>query len=661
MGFFMNRAKRVRARALPAFQSAHLSINTIGFVTSSLLALFFMIPVMAQSPSLVSTNQNGDHTGNGTSNSPSVSGDGRFVAFQSSSSDLVPNDSNGREDVFVRDMQTGKTTLVSVNRFGTSSANHISGSPVISADGRFVAFGSNATDLVATPTSFGNVFVRDLVAGTTTLVSINRTGTAGGDHNSLSAAISDDGRFVVFVSLASDLVNIDTNDRTDVFVRDLVAATTTLVSMNSAGTGSGNRDSSTLSGGGVIAPQMSPDGRYVAFASFASNLVTISDTNDANDIFLRDVVAGTTTLISVNKTGTGSGSEHSNSPSMSADGRYVAFSSRSNNLLSNDTLTQTDVFLRDVQLGNTSLVSVNTTGISGSGDSHTPHLTPNGRFVAFASFANDLVAGLSDAGSVDVFVRDLQANSTNAISLNTSGVGTGNGDSSNPAISDDGRFVAFHSVATNLVSASDSVNTNDVFVRDIQVNSTRLSSSSNIGNSTGNSHSSFPVISSNGRLVVFTSSASNLAGVADTNNSTDIFAQDLGASLTALTLLTEDSSNRAIALDSVTFVRDPFPLTTTLNFSADHQTRIVLFAANVKSIADGSNPPISAFAEDSSGGVYSLPVEYALKVPNFDSITQIIVKLPAGLPETGDLLIKISVSGEVSNKVLIKMKAAGTP
>jgi Tol biopolymer transport system component len=206
----------------------------------------------------------------------------------------VANDTNGiTNDIFVRDLQMGTTTLVSVNRFGTGSGSGESGSPpfispAISADGRYVVFSSLASDLVANDTNGTfDVFVRDLQMGTTALVSVNRFGTGSGNSASFfSPVISADGRFVAFPSLASDLVANDTNGTNDVFVRDLQMGTTVLVSVNQFGTGSGN-------GSSPPTPQpsryvISADGRFVAFQSEASDLVA-NDTNGTTDVFVRPV------------------------------------------------------------------------------------------------------------------------------------------------------------------------------------------------------------------------------------------------------------------------------------------------------------------------------------------------------------------------------------
>src|SRR5262249_5112868 len=284
----------------------------------------------------------------------------------------------------------------------------------------------------------------------------------------------------------------------------------------------GNRASGQYSGGGVlIPPVITPDGRFVAFASFATDLVDTADHNDGNDIFVRDVLAGTTTLVSVNSAGSGTANDASDDPAMSADGRFVAFKSRANDLAPNDPLIQSDVFVRDLQMQTTTLVSINTSGVSSRGDSFTPSISSDGRYVAFASYSNDLVATSKKNHSTDVFVRDWQTGTTALVSVNASGTGTGNDGSYYPALSADGKSVAFQSDAGDLVSPSFATNPNtasghNIFVRDLQTGATLLASMSRDGNKGGNNSSIFPVLAANGSVASFMSDASDLV-VNDSN------------------------------------------------------------------------------------------------------------------------------------------------
>ena len=360
-------------------------------------------PLAAQElglPTLASVNDMGTGTGDGRSINPSISADGRFVAFRSDATDLVATpDTNDFSDLFVRDLVAGVTTLVTHNFLGTDTGNNPSGNGVISADGNLVAFLSGASDLVENDNNNNtDIFVRDLQAGTTTLVSANNTGTDSGDGASGSRpSISADGRFVVFASLATDLVANDTNNNTDIFVRDLQAGTTTLVSANNTGTDSGD-------GGSLGRTSISADGRFVVFYGRATDLVA-NDNNGTRDVFVRDLQAGTTTLVSINNTGTDSGDSHSTRPSISADGRFVVFHSRATDLVANDNNGTRDFFVRDLQAGTTTLVSINNTGTdSGNGRSHYGVISADGGAVAFESYATDLTELLDPNGGSDVFV-----------------------------------------------------------------------------------------------------------------------------------------------------------------------------------------------------------------------------------------------------------------
>ena len=490
---------------------------------------------------------NGSDGINGRVDEFTISANGRFVVFTSFASDLVTNDTNGgtgsRQDVFIRDLQTKTTTLVSVNQFGTDSGNGNSGSPAVSADGRFVAFSSDATDLVATQVTGGrgpNVLVRDRQTGTTTLASVNRNGTDGGSGGSELPSLSADGRFVAFISKASDLLTSVTNVIQDVFVRDLQTGTTVLASVNYAGTGGGNNESGT--------PLLSANGRFVAFSSQSSDLVA-TDTNGTFDVFVRDLQTGTTTLVSVNRAGTDSGNGRSgNVPvaadfAISPDGRFVAFFSAASDLVATDTNGSDDVFMRDLQTGTTTLVSVNRAGTnSGNRASlNPPSLSADGRFVAFQSSASDLVdldpLGATDSnGTDDVFVRDLQTGTTTLVSVNQFGTHSGNDggflySSSNHAISANGRFVAFTSRSGDLV-ATDTNGTFDVFVRDLQMGTTTLVSVNDAGTDSGNDGSDFPQISADGRVVVFVSSATDLVAT-HTDGTRDLFVRHVLAPIPA--------------------------------------------------------------------------------------------------------------------------------
>jgi Tol biopolymer transport system component len=384
-----------------------------------------------------------------------ISADGRYVAFDSFASNLVAGDTNGNGNwnVFVRDRVTGATTRVSVASDGTQ-ANGGSYDPVISADGRCVAFVSGASNLVAGDTNAKqDVFVRDRVTGATARVSVASDGTQANESN-FGESISADGRYVAFYSVASNLVAGDTNGTSDVFVHDRVTGATTRVSV---ATGGAQADSFNDSGPSAI----SADGRYVAFESYASNLVA-GDTNGQWDAFVRDRVTGATTRVSVASDGAQANND-SSAPVISADGRFVAFYSVASNLVAGDTNGKKDVFVHDRVTGATTRVSVAIGGTQVNGDSVQPVTSADGRYVAFQSLASNLVAGDTN-GTWDVFVHDRVTGATTRVSVATAGT-QANGGSGGASISADGRYVAFGSDASNLV-AGDTNARSDVFVRD---------------------------------------------------------------------------------------------------------------------------------------------------------------------------------------------------
>ena len=392
-----------------------------------------------------------------------VSADGRYVSFRSFASNLVAGDSNNAGDVFVRDRQSGKTRLVSIGS-GGAPANGGSYGDVISADGRYVAFESTASNLVADDTNnAGDVFVHDIETGETRRVSVSSTGAQGNVYGlSSGAAISADGRYVAFTSRASNLVADDTNGNEDIFVHDLQTGETRRVSVSSDGTQANNAS---------FAAAISADGRYVAFDSIASNLVA-GDTNIRTDVFLHDLQSGETRRVSVSSTGAQANGSTSG-PSISGDGRYVAFGAESDttNLVAGDTNDGGDVFVHDRQTGDTQRVSVSSIGAEAdiaSRDtraySQVPSISADGRYISFYSNAPNLVAWDTN-DTTDLFVHDRQSGETRRVSVSSTGA-QGNDSTFGGAISADGHYVAFTSDARNLV-ANDTNASTDVFVHDI--------------------------------------------------------------------------------------------------------------------------------------------------------------------------------------------------
>jgi hypothetical protein len=399
---------------------------------------------------------------NGFSDTPAISADGRFVAFHSVASNLDPADGDATGDVFVRDLQANTITLVSrASGANGAKGNGNSSDATISADGRFVAFESGSTTLGAGGTTSSDAYVRDLQANTTTLVD-RASGADGAPANAFSsdAAISANGRFVAFSSLASNLSPDTGVDNTNVFVRDLQTNSTTLVSRAGGSNGAAGDSFSQEAA-------ISGDGRFVVFTSFADNLDPGDQTGD-EDLFVRDLQANTTTLISRATGADGAKSNGINDePAISADGRFVTFFSTATNLDPADTDTTGDIYVRDLQT-NTTTLATRATGADGAKANEvsiTPAISGDGRYVTFNSFANNLDPAAVLPGTSEVYVRDLQQNTTTLVSRAPGATGA-TADGARPAISADGRFVAFDSRATNL-SPDDPDRTLDVYRRDV--------------------------------------------------------------------------------------------------------------------------------------------------------------------------------------------------
>jgi hypothetical protein len=417
---------------------------------STLALLLLAAPAFGQLTTRASVDTAGGDS-NHNSHHPSLSADGSLVAFYSFASDLVASDKNGAYDVFVRDLASGVTERVSVDSAG-GEANSSSWYPAISADGSCVAFESDAKNLVAGDTNGSrDVFVHDRTTGVTERVSVDSAG-AEGNGSSSWASISADGRYVAFESLATNLVAGDTNGWPDVFVHDRVTGITERVSVDSTGA-EGNGDSHR--------PELSGDGSIVAFASYATNLVA-GDTNFRTDIFVHDRASGVTERVSVDSSGLEADRDSSDA-SISADGRIVAFASAATNLDPAGKNGYGDVFVHDRSSGSTALITKSPAGVEGDKSSVWPHVSEDGRSVAFYSYASNLVAGDGNGGA-DAFVRDLATGFTDRMSVDTAG-GDSNGDTLNVSISGDGRVVAFASRASDLVG-SDGNGAWDVFARD---------------------------------------------------------------------------------------------------------------------------------------------------------------------------------------------------
>jgi Tol biopolymer transport system component len=415
------------------------------------------------------------------------------------------------------------TERLSVRSDGTQ-ADLNSRASSASLDGRFVAFDSSATNLVPGDTKHNqDVFVRDRVAGTTERLSVSSTGEEG-KGDSVNPSISGDGRFVAFESAAWNLVADDTNSASDVFVHDRQTGTTTRVSVS----GSGDQANSHS-----FAPAISADGRYVAYESYAKNLVTTPTLGVQIYLFDRDT--GSTTLASAAPGGVAADGNSFN-PAISADGRFIAFESFSSNLGGGS--NSCDVYVFDRDTGTTTDVSVAFGGGDAFGCSYRPAISGDGRYVAYESTAKNIVVPFGNTEGVNVYVYDRTLGKTQLVNHETPGlpgapVLCGSPEepqvcltnSGQARISADGRFVTFMSDSWRLLPGN--VAASEIYVADRLSGQIRRASV-NAANQAGGSCNAVPAISADGYLVSYKSSSANLVP-GDTNGATDIFAGLAGA------------------------------------------------------------------------------------------------------------------------------------
>lgn len=455
---------RTKRSLPPATSEKWRAFRRTGFRAFALLlasALSTAGSAQAQAPfERVSENAAGQSEG-GRSDGPAVNADGSVVAFFSDAFNLVPEDCHppqtcvGYRDVFARDRDLDQLRRISAaeggqNANGPSQLNGFS--PAISADGCLITFSSEATNLVAGDTNAReDVFLYDCSTETISRISVGIDGEANGASSFTD--ISADGRYIVFQSSATNLVENDTNSRSDIFLFDRDAEEITRVSVASDGS-EANRSS--------IDPAISNDGHVIAFISNATNLVA-NDTNGLRDVFVHDRETGETSRVSVSSTGI-QADNFSFLPDLSGDGNLVAFKSAASTLVPADTNGEPDVFVHDRTTGVTERVSVDSFGNQSQGGlSSGPSISADGRFVAFASFASNFVPGDGN-GFSDVFVYDRQTKRIDIVSASLdNGRPGGNVPDYPPSISADGRWIAFASAAENIVP-NDINNEIDVFI-----------------------------------------------------------------------------------------------------------------------------------------------------------------------------------------------------
>lgn len=364
------------------------------------------------------------------------------------------------------------------------------------------------------------------VPGFTELVSQSSAGVQG-DNDSELPAISSDGRYVAFVSFAENLVPGDTNQTADVFVRDRVLGTTERVSVSSSGRQSdGDSGLLNLMGG----PSISGDGRFVAFSSEGTNLVQ-GDRNNNADVFIRDRQTGTTTRVSV-ATGGAEANAGGTAPAISRDGRFVAFESFADNLAPDNNFTG-DIYLHDRQTGVTERISKSFDGGDSNSSSFAPTLNANGRFVYYTSFASNLVAGDNDEGSVDAYLLDRQTGQTEAISQSAEGFAH----SSAGGISGDGRFVTFTTQDTTFLSPDENGFFEDAFLVDRQTGARVLLSVNDAGEQ-GNDSTFAGAVSDDGNSALLVSRATNFAGAPEAQE--NVYVRDRAAGTTRIVSVGND-------------------------------------------------------------------------------------------------------------------------
>lgn len=392
------------------------------------------------------TGANGDLAINGSKKT--LSSNGNIIAFSSRASNLVSGDTNNTYDIFVFNRTTKQTELISKGLDG-QPANSWSRTPSISADGRYVAYITTATNIMgdvpcpSTDPKCANIIVYDRTTGTNALANRNTLGLRVGVSpeavdGAIGPVISANGQFVVFRSASRIISSLDANNAPDVIVRDLKANVTKLASVDNSGhTGSDRSNEYSISG----------DGRYVVFSS--DSALVPEDTNNFEDVYLRDMQAGVTKLVSVAKDGGPINSSTTDRPDISDDGRYVVFQSTGNGIVAGDDNNLLDVFLRDMQNSTTQRVSVATNGTGANDNCGQPTISGNGRYITFISAADNLVLGDTN-NTFDVFVHYQGYNITRRVSIASHAGSGGDGRSTDPAISGDGKTITFASDSSNL-------------------------------------------------------------------------------------------------------------------------------------------------------------------------------------------------------------------
>ncbi|MDH5219110.1 MAG: hypothetical protein OEX19_15510, partial [Gammaproteobacteria bacterium] len=434
-----------------------MNMKKTSFMLSAISsALLMASTAMAADTMLASVSSNGLIAGNDASSSPAVSGNGRYVVFDTSATTLGPS-SNGQQQILRKDLLTGAIENVSVSSAEVLGTQYSFGAS-INDDGQRVVFSTYANNFDGLPHIYSDVAVRDVANGTTTVISRNSAGQVL-NGSSDQASISGNGQVIAFVSVATNLIANDTNGVSDIFVKDLQSGSIERISVSTGGL---------QANAGSIKPSISADGRYVAFASAASNLVS-GDTNGQYDIYVHDRQLRTTRLVSLNNNGV-IGDKKSDQPTISDDGRYIAFHSFSTNLDTSITTRSFNIFVRDLINGKTKLISRASNGDHATSISINAKISGDGRFVSYITRATNIATPDNNTG-YDIVVYDQITNHSEFATVNTAGQQVNSAISFIHDINKDGSTVVFASGASNLSSIA-TANIVDVFTRhrDLNIN-----------------------------------------------------------------------------------------------------------------------------------------------------------------------------------------------
>lgn len=575
--------------------------------------------MLSVSLDLVSRRFTESETPIGESTPAAISADGRFVVFGSDAANVVDGADTTAEvrNIYRYDRVTGETILVSQGVGGTSGANGICFSARISADGDVVVFNSSATNLHSLDQdSRIDIFARRISTGTTELVTVNASGSSGAGHDSFYFDISVDGNAIAFSSESDSLHPLDHNQLPDVFVRQLDLQVTVLVSISVDGTASGN--------GSSYRPEISDDGTKVGFVSNADTLHGL-DHNSHNDVYVRDLITGTTRPASVNSDHSALGTDASVEFSMSADGNRVAFMSYATNLSPLDSDNEGDIYVHSFDTGLTELVSVAANGLASADENcGRPLISGDGAVVAFVSKSTNLHP-VSVYYQSNLYARHLASNSTSLVTVkfdNSGGAGFDNSDSLESfSVSHDGRLVAFQTESSGLhpldLDPALDWSRNDVFVRDLWFQSTRMVSVNSSNTSNGNDGSYGGMISADGSIVMFSSRASNLAS-GDRNGMSDAFIRDLSTSITAL--VSHAAGEAPIGTANGESTLEPFGDSVETGPMVSGDGRYVVFVSNANNLA---------------GEPYVENNEYRTNVYRYDRVTKDIILVSINGAGTG--------------------------